>query len=162
MSVSYLSAQKSRYRITLDLEVLGDFNPHQVNWDKVFDLGDNESVDAYVEDERDARVERVDDEQVVDDRDRGVARVDVERVLAHHEVLEELVEQHLLPLSAWGELRPPSAHTAAAVIPRQAMAQCESWCSSHQHSSPYSAATSRRNAPGLREHLLNTNPSRDN
>ena len=49
MSVSYLSVQKSKYRITLDLEVLGDFNPHQVNWDKVFDLGDYESVEAYVE-----------------------------------------------------------------------------------------------------------------
>jgi len=49
MSVSYLNAQKSRYRITLDLEVLGDFNPNQVNWDKVFALDDNESVEAYVE-----------------------------------------------------------------------------------------------------------------
>ena len=49
MSVSYLNAQKSRYRITLDLEVFGDFNPHQVNWDKVFALDDNESVEAYVE-----------------------------------------------------------------------------------------------------------------
>ena len=49
MSVSYLSAQKRKYRITLDLDVLGDFNPHQVNWDKVFDLGYNESVESYVE-----------------------------------------------------------------------------------------------------------------
>ena len=49
MSVSYLNAQTSKYRITLDLEVLGDFNPHQVNWDKVFALDDNESVEAYVE-----------------------------------------------------------------------------------------------------------------
>ena len=49
MSVSYLNAQKSKYRITLELDVHDDFNPHQVNWDKVFDLGDNESVEAYVE-----------------------------------------------------------------------------------------------------------------
>ena len=49
MSVSYLSAQKSKYRITLDLEVLGDFNPHQVNWDKVFDLAEDESVECYIE-----------------------------------------------------------------------------------------------------------------
>ena len=50
MSVSYLNAQKSRYRITLDLEVLGDFNPHQVNWERLLDIGDNETVESYVED----------------------------------------------------------------------------------------------------------------
>jgi len=49
MSVSYLNAQKSRYRITLELDVQNDFNPHQVNWDKLFDLEDNESVESYVE-----------------------------------------------------------------------------------------------------------------
>ena len=30
--------------------------------------------------------------------DGHVARVEVQRELAHHEVLEELVQQHLLPL----------------------------------------------------------------
>ena len=49
MSVSYLNAQKSRYRITLELDVQNDFNPHQVNWEKLFDLEDNESVESYVE-----------------------------------------------------------------------------------------------------------------
>ena len=49
MSVSYLSAQKSRYRITLDLSVEDDFNPRDINWDKVFDLGGNESVESYIE-----------------------------------------------------------------------------------------------------------------
>jgi len=49
MSVSYLNAQKSRYRITLELDVQNDFNPHQVNWDKLFDLEDNESVESYIE-----------------------------------------------------------------------------------------------------------------
>ncbi len=49
MSVSYLNAQKSRYRITLELDVQNDFNPHQVNWEKLFDLEDNESIESYVE-----------------------------------------------------------------------------------------------------------------
>jgi hypothetical protein len=46
----YLKAQKQRYRITLDLEVLSDFNPHQIEWDKLFKLEPAEKVDAYVED----------------------------------------------------------------------------------------------------------------
>ena len=47
---SYLSAQKQRYRITLDLEVMGDFNPHQLDWNKLFQLESNEKVESYVED----------------------------------------------------------------------------------------------------------------
>jgi predicted component of type VI protein secretion system len=50
MANAYLSAQKTKYRVTLELEVLGDFNPHQINWEKVLDLGGNESVESYVED----------------------------------------------------------------------------------------------------------------
>jgi hypothetical protein len=50
MSVSYLQAQKQRYRITLDLSVLPDFNPHQIDWNKLFELEPAEKVDAYVED----------------------------------------------------------------------------------------------------------------
>ncbi len=49
MTVSYLQAQKSKYRITLELDVHDDFNPRDINWAKVFDLGENESVEAYVE-----------------------------------------------------------------------------------------------------------------
>ena len=49
MPVSYYNAQKNRYRITLELDVHDDFNPRDINWDKVFDLGGNESVEAYVE-----------------------------------------------------------------------------------------------------------------
>jgi hypothetical protein len=47
---SYLSAQKQRYRITLELDVMSDFNPHQINWKKLFELEPNESVESYVED----------------------------------------------------------------------------------------------------------------
>lgn len=50
MANAYLSVQKTKYRVTLELEVLEDFNPHQINWEKVLDLGGNESVDSYIED----------------------------------------------------------------------------------------------------------------
>jgi len=48
MSLAY--AQKQRVRITLELEVLEDFDAHQVDWEKVLDIQGNESVSAYVED----------------------------------------------------------------------------------------------------------------
>jgi hypothetical protein len=47
---SYLSSQKQRYRITLELDVMSDFNPHQIEWNKLFDLEPSESVESYVED----------------------------------------------------------------------------------------------------------------
>jgi hypothetical protein len=50
MSVSYLTGQKQRYRITLDLSVFPDFNPHQIDWKKLFELEPAEKVNAYVED----------------------------------------------------------------------------------------------------------------
>jgi len=50
MANAYLSTQKMRYRVTLDLEVLDDFNPHQIEWAKVLDLQGAESCESYVED----------------------------------------------------------------------------------------------------------------
>ena len=50
MSQSYLAAQKNKYRITLELDVMNDFNPHQIDWNKLFDLEGNEKVKSYVED----------------------------------------------------------------------------------------------------------------
>ena len=50
MSLSYTLAQKKQLRITLDLEVYDDFHPHQIDWNKVFELEPNETVRAYVED----------------------------------------------------------------------------------------------------------------
>jgi|TARA_B100001059_G_scaffold185887_1_gene187709 hypothetical protein len=50
MSVSYSVAQKGKYRITLELDVMEDFNPHQIRWEDLFELEGNESVNAYVED----------------------------------------------------------------------------------------------------------------
>lgn len=51
MSVVYQQAQKQRYRITLDLEVMDDFNPHQIDWEELFELqGSERVIDSYVED----------------------------------------------------------------------------------------------------------------
>ena len=49
MPVSIYNRTQQRYRITLDLSVEDDFNPRDINWDKVFDLGGNESVESYIE-----------------------------------------------------------------------------------------------------------------
>jgi len=46
----YHEAQKHKYRVTLELDVLGDFDPRNINWEKLFDLNPTENVNAYVED----------------------------------------------------------------------------------------------------------------
>ena len=50
MSVSNIYGQKSKYRITLELDVLDDFNTYQIDWDKVLDMQDNETVESVIED----------------------------------------------------------------------------------------------------------------
>ena len=51
MSVAYQSVQKTRYRITLDIEVMEDFDPHQIHWEDLFELeGSERVIDSYVED----------------------------------------------------------------------------------------------------------------
>lgn len=50
MAKSYFAATKSKYRITLELEVFEDMNPHQIQWEKVLDLEPSEKVRSYVED----------------------------------------------------------------------------------------------------------------
>ena len=49
MPVSYYNPTLNKYRITLELDVLDDFNPRQINWDKVLDIGVDESVISYTE-----------------------------------------------------------------------------------------------------------------
>ena len=50
MSVAISQAQKQRYRITLDLEVMEDFDPHQISWEDLFELeGSERLIDSYVE-----------------------------------------------------------------------------------------------------------------
>ena len=51
MPTIYQQAQKQRYRITLDLEVMDDFDPHQIDWENLFELeGSERLIDSYVED----------------------------------------------------------------------------------------------------------------
>ena len=50
MSVLYNQQQKTKYRITLELDVLDDFNPRQIDWRKVLDMQDNETVESVIED----------------------------------------------------------------------------------------------------------------
>ena len=50
MSVLYNQSVKSKYRITLELETLSDFNPHDISWEKVFQLQDNECCESGIED----------------------------------------------------------------------------------------------------------------
>jgi len=50
MPAIYHSAQKSKYRITLEIDALDDFNPHQIKWEELFELQGNERCEAYIED----------------------------------------------------------------------------------------------------------------
>ena len=50
MTVLYNQAVKKKTRITLEVETLNDFNPHQIDWRKVLQLEDNESVESVTED----------------------------------------------------------------------------------------------------------------
>ena len=50
MTVSNYYGQKSKYRITLELDVLDDFNPRQIDWRKVLDIQDNEHIESVIED----------------------------------------------------------------------------------------------------------------
>jgi hypothetical protein len=50
MSSSYLVGAKTKYRVTLELDVFEDMNPHQIDWNKLLDLEPAEKVRSYVED----------------------------------------------------------------------------------------------------------------
>ena len=50
MAVSNYYGAKSKYRITLELDVLDDFNPRQIDWRKVLRIEENENLDCYIED----------------------------------------------------------------------------------------------------------------
>ena len=49
MTVSNIYGQRTKYRITLELDVHDDFNPRDINWSKVFQINEDESVEAYIE-----------------------------------------------------------------------------------------------------------------
>jgi len=50
MTVLYNQAVKKKTRITLEVETLNDFNPHQIDWRKVLQLEPDECVESYIED----------------------------------------------------------------------------------------------------------------
>ena len=50
MTVSNIYGQKTKYRITLELDVQDDFNPRQIDWRKVLQINENEDLDCYIED----------------------------------------------------------------------------------------------------------------
>ena len=50
MSVAFQQAQKVRYRVTLDISAFPDFDPRQIDWEKLFKLEPSESVEVYIED----------------------------------------------------------------------------------------------------------------
>ena len=50
MAVTNNNWTKTKYRITSELDVFDDFNPRQIAWDKVLDLGGSEHVESYIED----------------------------------------------------------------------------------------------------------------
>ena len=50
MSVSFLQAQRKKVRVTLEFDVFQDFNPKDIDFEKLFDLEPAESVSAWVED----------------------------------------------------------------------------------------------------------------
>ena len=43
-------AKKQKYRITLEVDVMDDFNPHQIEWKNVLLLEGDEKCSAYIED----------------------------------------------------------------------------------------------------------------
>ena len=49
MPVTNAYCTATKYRITLELDVLDDFNPRQINWEKVLDIGADECVVSYTE-----------------------------------------------------------------------------------------------------------------
>ena len=49
MPVTNTYSTLNKYRITLELDVLDDFNPRQINWEKVLDIGADECVVSYTE-----------------------------------------------------------------------------------------------------------------
>jgi predicted component of type VI protein secretion system len=50
MTVSNYYGQKTKYRITLELDVLDDFNPREIDWRKVLTMEENEDCKCYIED----------------------------------------------------------------------------------------------------------------
>jgi len=51
MSVLYTPTKNKQVRVTLTLSVQDDFNARQIDWRKLFELEDNETVQSYIEED---------------------------------------------------------------------------------------------------------------
>ena len=51
MSVLYTPTKNKQVRVTLTLSVQSDFNARQIDWRKLFELDEDETVQAYIEEE---------------------------------------------------------------------------------------------------------------
>ena len=49
MTVLYTQEQKKQVRVTLTLSVESDFNARQIDWRKLFEIDENETVESYIE-----------------------------------------------------------------------------------------------------------------
>ncbi len=49
MSVLYTPTKNKQVRVTLTLSVESDFNARQIDWRKLFELDENETVESYIE-----------------------------------------------------------------------------------------------------------------
>ena len=49
MAVTNTYCSNTKYRIPLELDVIDDFNPRQIDWAKMFELSEDESVVSYIE-----------------------------------------------------------------------------------------------------------------
>jgi len=50
MTLASLPGQLQKFRVTLEFNVLEDFNPHEINYERVFKLEPAESLSVTVED----------------------------------------------------------------------------------------------------------------
>ena len=51
MPVLYTQDQNKQVRVTLTISVDSDFNARQIDWRKLFELDEDETVQAYIEEE---------------------------------------------------------------------------------------------------------------
>ena len=51
MSVLYTPTKNKQVRVTLTLSVQSDFNARQIDWRKLFELDEDETVQAYIEED---------------------------------------------------------------------------------------------------------------
>jgi len=46
----YAHVQKQKFRVTLEFDVYDDFDPYNINWNKMFEIEGSESLEVSIED----------------------------------------------------------------------------------------------------------------